>query len=178
VAAVKRDGTGFRDLTASRQAPDASFYPGWWAPDSQSVFVYDFHDIRRVSLDGRETSRVACSRFLGDVELSSGLGFALSPDGKRLLFDAGKDVPDVRVPDGPASLIFLSPMDDDAMTTTAPRRVSPKGMCATSPVWLRGGASFLARSTGGKTTDIHLVDLATGKSRLILKNADNPSASR
>ncbi len=172
-AIVGRDGSGYRDVTASLPGSEDSLYSGWWAADSKSLYAYDFRSIYHVDLDGRELGRMPLAQVLGKAELASGYTFNLSPDGNQLLFDALMEVPDIEPQEGPPSLVFLH----DFPTKTT-RRVSPKDCEARNPAWLPDGKSFVFHGAFRKSRGIFRMDLSGGAARLLVRDAVDPSVSR
>jgi Tol biopolymer transport system component len=173
VGVVGRDGTGFRDVTAKLADSDSFQFTGWWAADSKSLYAYDFKNVYQVALDGRELSRTPVKEYFGDAELSSGYNFSLSPDGKRLLVDASAEVKDIKSEEGPPSLIFLHDF-----ASKISKRLSPKGVSGIKPSWLPDGRTLVFRRTDATSQGVCLMDAESGKLRMLIKGADDPSLSR
>jgi len=81
---IRSDGTGLRSLAA--KTPDSVSFPGWspkWAPDGRWIWARDIKGrIWKVTPDGESL-----------VLLHPGVGgpFSISPDGRRLAFEANDD---------------------------------------------------------------------------------------
>lgn len=172
ICVVRRDGSDFRDLTEKLQGKEDMLSRGWWAPDSQSIYVYDFKRFYQVGLDGREIARMPVTDILGDAELSSDLGFSLNTDRNRLLAEAPMEVNDIPTEDGPPSLIFLRDIAAKTM-----KRVSPKGISSVHPSWIPGENAFTFRGYKDKKFGIYRMEIGASEAKLIVKDADDPSVS-
>ncbi|MBX7245905.1 MAG: hypothetical protein K1X53_10425 [Candidatus Sumerlaeaceae bacterium] len=138
IAIVGADNDRFRVLTDKISGREDILSPAWWSADGQFIFCYDFKFFYQVDIQGREISRVPVATILGDVEMSSGYSFSLSSNGKLLLFDALKEVPDIKTLEGPPSQIYLRQVGE-----IGGKRVSPKGLEGIHPAWIPGDQSFL-----------------------------------
>lgn len=156
------DGSDFRFLPEPKHS-SVCFSPGCWSSDGRSIFCHNFEFIWRVQLDGTVLGQWGlASRTIG---LHSGTALAISPNDSSLLVE-------VEVLAGPM------PKDSPALlqidlATNESQRLAPGGRPASSPRWLNDH-EFIYGS-GGK---IYRADTRTGKRRLVIENASNPSVSR
>lgn len=171
ISVVRPDGTGFRDVSAGNVGKNDSLFAGWWAKDCRSLFAYDFQNFHEIGLDGQEIRKVPFAMVMGDASPASGFSFSLGPDG-RLLMDAEMEVADIKTEEGPPVILLLR---DDATSTT--KRASPKGMLARMPCWSPDGKSFVFCGGVGGSSNIYSLDLATSKTRTLVKGADSPSVA-
>lgn len=167
VAVVAPDDTGFAIVSGAVGDPDDAALTGaFWSPDGRSLYLYDFSSLYHVALDGEVLDKRPIEGLV--KELSSGYAFALAPDGKRLLVETLEEVPDIKTVEGPPTVIYLYDL-----STGERRRVSPKGVSATSPVWAADGTSFFFEGPKG----VYRMALE-GAARLVVANASGPSLSR
>ena len=94
------------------------------SPDGKWVYYYDGDSPKRTSLEGGQTEPVPASHVQGMYALG---GEAISPDGKRLIFDA-----DVSLPESPqTALSKLALVTLDSLSLSPPLLLQPDPRMAT-----------------------------------------------
>ena len=167
VAVVAPDDTGFAIVSGRVGDPeDAALTGAFWAPDGRTLYLYDFTSLYHVALDGEVLDKRPIEGLV--KELSTGYAFALAPDGNRLLVETLEEVADIELVEGPPTIVYLVDL-----STGERRRVSPKGMNATSPVWAADGKAFFFEGRKG----VYRMTL-DGAAKLVVANASSPSLSR
>jgi TolB protein len=99
---------------------------------------------------------------------------SVSDDGKKLLIDLNMDE-DVSLKDweGPPPAIWMLDIASGKAT-----RLTPKKSYASDSCWLSDSEILVVDAQkGAKTSSIYRVSLSNGASRLVIKNAVNPSVS-
>ena len=108
--------------------------------------------------------------------MSSGSNAEVSPDGKTILIDIDMDEEEANMPDwdGPPPSVWT--LDIASGKTT---RLTPKGVLAWHGSWIDSKEILLtSQSAREKEPTIYKMSLTEKNRKPVLKNANNPSASR
>jgi len=171
LAVVNADGTNFHYL---RKSSD-SLYSSCWAPDGQSIYAQDLTNLYQIGQNGSELKKWSLSSLLPGFSLSSGANISFSPDGRSLLVDAESEVEPVTALnwDGLASSLWQIDL-----AAGKADRLTPKGILAWHACWLSANKIlFTGQSAKENEPSIYVITLRERNSEVILKNAQNPSAS-
>ena len=104
--------------------------------------------------------------------LGSSATFSMSPDGNRLLCGVPVELSDMSEFDGAVPVTYL--LD---LTKMKSIRLSPKGVIASSPVWLPDGKSFLFHGDGRIKEGIYRMNIESKQISMIVPGADTASLS-
>lgn len=110
-----------------------------WTADSSSVLGQDLDFIYQFSLNGEVLRKISVSDIVDDISyVSSATTFALSPDGKSLVFDTEVLPDDPRPP-----MIWVYDMQNKAR-----KRISPKSLGALNPLLVTSGEEIIFTGVG------------------------------
>lgn len=155
----------------------------FWSPDSRFIYCHDLENLYRISAETGKTEKTGkLPSVIGKAMASSAMTFAISPDGKRWLFDG--EVEDtsswMKSGDGLMSALFLHTPEDGKT-----RRITSDSINAMAPAWLPGGEDFLfsgctAKEAAGKGYGLavfrgSLKDLSVS---VIVPEGGSPTAAR
>ena len=169
---VNADGSGFQFFkTPFREQ-------GWsspcWAPDAKSIYCQDLENICRFGLDGELLAKWEVSKTIPKGDMDSSKRLSVSGDGKKLLIDLNMDE-DVTLKDweGPPPAIWILDIASGKAT-----RLTPKKSYASDSCWLSDSEILVVDAQkDAKVSSIYRVSISDGASRLVIKNAFNPSVS-
>jgi TolB protein len=170
VSVINIDGSGYRDIIFPN-TQNGMIDVACWSSDGRSIFASDFVFLYIVDLNGKIIKKIAFKELALDVR-SSGATFSLSPDGNRLLMAVTVELPDMDQFEFPVDVIYMLDLRANKAT-----RISPKGVLASSPVWLPDGKSFLFYGSGKFKEGIYRMEIESSRSNLIIPGASNPSVS-
>ena len=175
VAMINADGSGFRYVKKATP-PRNSFWSTCWAPDGKSIYAQDLTNLYQFGLDGTEMKKWSLHSLFPKGSMSSGSSMAVSPDGKTFLIDIDMDEEEANMPDwdGPPPSLWMLEIASQKAT-----RLSPKGVLAWHGCWLNSKEIlFTSQSAKEKEPTIYRMNIAEKDRKAVLKNANNPSASR
>jgi TolB protein len=169
---VNADGGGFQFFkTPFREQ-------GWsspcWAPDAKSIYCQDLENICRFGLDGELLAKWEVSKTIPKGDMDSSKRLSVSGDGQKLLIDLNMDE-DVTLKDweGPPPAIWILDIASGKAT-----RLTPKKSYASDSCWLSDSEILVVDAQkDAKVSSIYRVSISDGASRLVIKNAFNPSVS-
>jgi TolB protein len=169
---VNADGSGFQFFQTP--ARDQGWSSPCWAPDSKSIFCQDLEKICRFGLDGETMASWEIAKIIPKGDMDSSKRLSVCQDGKRMLIDINMDEEDsLKDWEGPPPAIWLFDMPSGKAT-----RLTPKKSYASDSCWLSDSEFLLVDADqGGKTSSIYRSSINGGKSRLLIKDAVNPSVS-
>ena len=154
----------------------------FWSPDSRFIYCHDLENLYRISAETGKTEKTGkLSSVIGKAMASSAMTFAISPDGKRWLFDG--EVEDtsswMKSGDGLMSALFLHTPEDGKT-----RRITSDSINAMAPAWLPGGEEFLfsgctAKEAAGKGYGLAVFrgSLKNKSVSIIVPEGGSPSAA-
>ena len=175
LAMINADGSGFRYVKIA-QSSQKTLFSACWAPDGRSIYAQDFEFLYLFGLDGSELKHWNLKSLLPEFSLNGASNISLSPDGKTVLADAESETEAVNVPDWDGLAQSVWTID---LALGKAERLTPKGMMAWHACWLSPSRIlFTSQSAAEKQPTIHEMSLPEKRSKLLLKNAQNPSAPR
>jgi Tol biopolymer transport system component len=119
---VKSDGTGFRAARTPLRRT-TTYYSFCWGADDASFFCQDLSYLYHFSFDGKLMKEWEIKKLTGGASMNSGSRLDLSPDNRRLAFDA--DI-------GTAEGVYVLDLEEE---TARPVPVA-RGYFAAQPQWL------------------------------------------
>ena len=175
LAMINADGSGFRYVKKATPARN-SYWSTCWAPDGKSIYAQDLTNLYQFGLDGTEMKKWSLRSLFPKGSLSSGSSATVSPDGKTLLIDVDMEDEEANMPDwdGPPPSIWTVDIGSEKTT-----RLTPKGILAWHGSWLDSKEIlFSSQSAKEKEPTLYRMNVAEKDRKSVLKNANNPSASR
>jgi TolB protein len=162
---MKSDGT---DVHSSRAlgGHSSTLYSYCWGPDDASFIVQDMYYLYQFSHDGKLIKEWDIKKLTGSATMTSSSRLDLSPDARRLVFDAGF---------GPTESIYVLDLEKE---TAKPIPIA-KGFFASQPQWLNDD-ELVCKVASEDNTKIGIYRLKTDGAgqTLVMKNAWWPSVSR
>jgi TolB protein len=169
---VNADGSDFQFFKTPFR--DQGWSSPCWAPDAKSIYCQDLENICSFGLDGELIAKWEVSKTIPKGDMDSSKRLSVSDDGKKLLIDLNMDE-EVSLKDweGPPPAIWMLDIASGKAT-----RLTPKKSYASDSCWLSDSEILVVDAPrGAKISSIYRVSISDGTSRLVIKNAANPSVS-
>lgn len=178
VGVVQQTDTGYRLLT---EGVKSQVYAPTWTYPGDHILCHGDGYLFTLDAGGGIVRRVPYREIVGDYGVTSATAFALSRDGKYLLFDAdvpGESMEGLHEPPG---AVFVHNVSSGETT-----RLTPPGICGFYPSWYADGRVLFS---GFRATDIHqggsagitprvyTVDMSGDNLKALIERASDPSVS-
>ena len=170
ISIIDKAGSDYWDIIFPKNAHD-DIWVGCWANDSKSLFALDFKNIYQIGIKGAVIQTISFKDLSLDIR-SSDSTCSLSPDGNNLLLAISVELPDMDRFEFPVDVVYLL-----NLKTRKTTRLSPKGVLASSPIWLPDGKSFVFHGEGGIKSGIYRMDISSNQVKQIIAGASDPSLS-
>jgi TolB protein len=166
------DGSGFHFFEMPSR--DSGWSSVSWAPDGKSIFCQDLEKICRFDLTGELLASWEIGKIIPNGDMDSSKRLSVSNDGQSLLIDANMDEEEsLKDWEGPPPAIWLFDLPSGKAT-----RLTPKKSYASDSCWLNHSEYLLVDAAkNGRTSSIYQASIGGGTSRLVIKNAVDPSVS-